>query len=101
SWVVYESYLDKGGHPDAKWVSLIEEFPDRFMIGTDKVGHFSDYPQEIQKYYIFLDALKPETARKLARENLLSILPKAAARLTQEEAASINGGQAAGMQLLK
>ena len=85
SWVVYETYLTKGGTPDADWVALIEEFPGRFLIGTDKVGHFGDYPQEIFKYYTFLDALKPETAAKLSRENLLSVLPRTPARLTAEE----------------
>jgi hypothetical protein len=23
-------------------IELLEEFPDRFMLGTDTVGHFSD-----------------------------------------------------------
>ena len=91
SWVVYESYLTKGGQVNADWVKLIEAHPDRFMIGTDKVGHFSDYPQEITKYYMFLDALKPETAKRLVRENLLSVLPKAGAQLTREEQVALNG----------
>lgn len=101
AWVVYENYLMKGGTPSAEWVKLIESHPDRFMIGSDKVGHFADYAPEIQKYYVFLDALKPATARKLARENLMSILPKAGARLTPEEAATFNGRQPATTELLK
>ena len=36
SWVVYETYLDKDDQPSADWVKLIEAFPDRFMIGSDK-----------------------------------------------------------------
>ena len=63
--------------------------------------HFADYPQELLKYYKFLDALKPETARKLARENLQSVLPKSAARLTEEESARFNGRLPAGTELLK
>ena len=102
SWVVYETnLLTKDGKPNEQWVKLIEAFPDRFMIGSDKVGHFGNYPDEILKYYNFLDALRPTTAQKLARENLLSVLPKAPARLTDEEAASINGGQPVGTELLK
>jgi hypothetical protein len=100
SWVVYETNLLQGGKPNPQWVKLIESFPDRFMIGTDKVGHFSDYPPEIFKYYTFLDALRPQTAKKLARDNLLAILPKSAARLSDQEQASING-QPAGTELLK
>jgi Amidohydrolase len=101
SWVVFESNLLKDGKPDPQWIKLVETYPDRFMIGTDKVGHFADYPQEIQKYYTFLDQLQPATASKLARENLLSVLPKAPAHLTDDESASLNGGQPAGMEMLK
>ncbi|MFI5378304.1 MAG: amidohydrolase family protein [Tepidisphaerales bacterium] len=106
SWVVYENDLlqtneGKTPKPNPAWVKLIEAFPDRFMIGTDKVGHFRDYSKEILKYYTFLDALQPATANKLARENLLSVLPKAAARLTEEESANLNGRQPAGTELLK
>ena len=102
SWVVYETnVLTKEGKPSPQWVALVEAFPDRFLIGSDKVGHFADYPKEITKYYTFLDALKPETARKLARENLLSVLPKSPARLTEEESDILNGRQAPGTELLK
>jgi hypothetical protein len=101
SWVVYETNLLKNGKPNGQWVRLIEEYPDRFMIGTDKVGHFGDYPQEIHKYYAFLDALNPDTARKLAKDNLLSVLPKHSAHLTDEETASLNGHMPMGSELLK
>ena len=94
SWVVYETYLVKTGSPDPDWVALIESYPDRFLIGTDKVGRFADYPQEIFKYYKFLDALKPATAVNLCRNNMLAILPKSPARLTPEESASIGEGPA-------
>ncbi|MDB5357918.1 MAG: hypothetical protein JWN24_4371 [Phycisphaerales bacterium] len=101
SWVVYDNDLAKSGRPDPQWLALIEAFPDRFMIGSDKVGHFADYPHEILKYYPFLDALKPATADKLVRGNLLSVLPKSGARLTEEEAFSLHGHRPAGTELLK
>jgi len=102
SWVVYENdLLTKDGQPDAKWTALIEEFPDRFMIGSDKVGRFGDYPAEILKYYKFLDALKPETAKKLARENMLSVLPKHPAKLSDQESDLLNGRIPAGTELIK
>jgi hypothetical protein len=91
SWVVFETYLYKDGKPSQDWVNLIEQFPDRFLVGSDKVGHFSDYFKEIQKYYPFLDALKPDTAKKLMRDNFLAILPKQGATLTEEETAAIRG----------
>ena len=46
------------------------------MIGSDKVGHWTDYPHEIKKYYMLLDKLKPETAEKLCRKNALSLIKK-------------------------
>jgi hypothetical protein len=101
SWVVYDNDLAKGGKPDPQWLALIEAFPDRFMIGSDKVGHFADYPHEILRYYPFLDALKPATADRLVRGNLLSVLPKSGARLTEEETFSLHGHRPTGTELLK
>ena len=76
SWVVYPMDIAPNNIPDKDWVALVEEFPNRFMIGTDSVGHFSDYHKNIMSYYVFLDALSPETAHLVARDNFLSILPK-------------------------
>jgi predicted TIM-barrel fold metal-dependent hydrolase len=83
SWVVFDSYLVKDSKATGDWVSLIEAFPDRFMVGSDIVGHFADYAPTLQRYYILLDALKPETARKVARENFLAALPKKPVVLAQ------------------
>jgi len=76
SWVVYEMDLAPNGIPNQQWIDLIEAFPKRFMIGSDKVGKFDDYPTEIRKFDPFLAKLKPETARGLAHDNFLSVLPK-------------------------
>lgn len=81
SWVVFETCITKDGKPQQAWIDLLEAFPDRFILGSDKLGKFSNYHEETQKYYVLLDALKPETARKVARDNFLSILPKRPARL--------------------
>ena len=58
------------------WVALIEKHPDRLMIGTDKVGHWATYPAEVVKYYELLDKLQPETAAKLAKENILALVKR-------------------------
>lgn len=76
SWVVYESDLAPEGKPSQQWIDLIEAFPKRFMIGSDKVGKFGDYPTEIRKFDPLLARLKPETARGLAHDNFLSVLPR-------------------------
>ena len=58
------------------WSILIEKYPDRFMIGTDKVGHWNSYPIEVTKYYSLLDQLSPETAEKVCRGNALRLIKK-------------------------
>jgi predicted TIM-barrel fold metal-dependent hydrolase len=76
SWVVFENYIAPGGSPDPKWIRLVERFPDRFMIGSDKVARFANLNDEIGKFYVFLDALEPATARKVGRDNFLDVLPR-------------------------
>ena len=44
------------------------------MIGSDVVGHWANYPYEIRKYYMLLDRLRPETAEKICRTNILSLI---------------------------
>ena len=81
SWIVYDYYfLDKfpdnfyDGDSLDDWTKLIEKHPDRFLLGTDKVGHFSTYPDEVVKYYQLLDKLKTKTAENLCKNNVLSLL---------------------------
>ena len=76
SWVVFEQVIAPYGKPAPVWVKIIEQFPDRFMVGSDKIGHFSDYKQTIRKYDVLFDQLKPETAKKLASENMFQLLPQ-------------------------
>ncbi|MEE0026649.1 MAG: amidohydrolase family protein [Atopobiaceae bacterium] len=80
SWVVYDYYIRDSfpnGYLDGNtmddWVSLCEAYPDRIMIGTDKVGHWATYPAEVVKYYELLDRLQPETAQKICRDNILRL----------------------------
>jgi hypothetical protein len=75
SWVIFEQEIAPGGVLDRKWASLIEEYPGRFVIGSDTVGFFDQYKPTLQRYYLLLDALKPETARKVAHDNFLALLP--------------------------
>ena len=76
SWVIFEQEIAPGGALDKRWASLIEEYPNRFVIGSDTVGFFDTYKQTLQRYYVLLDALKPETAHKVARDNFLALLPR-------------------------
>jgi hypothetical protein len=45
------------------------------VIGSDTVGVFDQYKTTLQRYYLLLDALKPATARKVAHDNFLALLP--------------------------
>ena len=78
SWVIFEQEIAPGGVLDRRWPSLIEEFPSRFVIGSDTVGVFDQYRPTLQRYYVLLDTLKEETARKVAHDNFLGLLPRRA-----------------------
>jgi len=86
SWVLFDTYLVKDGKPVPSWLALFEKFPARFIIGSDKVGRFHDYAPVMQRYYLLLDAMKPETAKRIAHDNLLAILPRQGAVLKAETA---------------
>ncbi|MCR4923125.1 MAG: twin-arginine translocation signal domain-containing protein [Lachnospiraceae bacterium] len=81
SWLVYDYYfMDKfpnnyyDGDTLDDWVDLIEKHPDRFLVGTDKVGHWATYPAEVVKYYKLLDRLKDKTADLIIKDNILSLV---------------------------
>lgn len=61
--------------PDMK--ALYEEFPDRFMVGSD-VAHaqgntLKNYSSRMKRFRVLLGQLRPETARKIAETNAVRI----------------------------
>jgi predicted TIM-barrel fold metal-dependent hydrolase len=76
SWVVFDDHVAPDRVPEKDWVALAEDFPARFMIGSDSLGHMDEHVATVQRYYTFLDALSEDTARRVARDNFLSILPE-------------------------
>ena len=46
------------------------------MLGSDVVGRFNKLGKEMRSFDPFLDALPEQVARKVARDNFLSILPR-------------------------
>lgn len=77
SWTMLRPYLlDKAGKPDTGWVSLIEQHPTRFMIGSDVVGRFDGLGEGMRAFDPFLDALPADIARQVARDNFLAVLPR-------------------------
>lgn len=81
SWTVLEPYLlDGDGQPEARWVKLVESYPDRFMIGSDVVGNFKNLGKHMSGFDVFLDALPEAVAHKVAKDNFLAILPQKAGK---------------------
>lgn len=55
---------------DQAWRALIEEFPDRFMVGVDDVHSWGEYDQVVESIRLGLLArLTPQTAEKVASQN--------------------------------
>ncbi|WP_432738453.1 amidohydrolase family protein [Maridesulfovibrio sp. FT414] len=79
SWIVYEDNITSGASSyEVKpcWLKLINNFSDRFMIGSDAVGKYDNYGFNIRKYYTLLDELPELMTRRVAKDNFLSILPE-------------------------
>lgn len=74
SWLVFENYVARDDASLDTWAALLTRHPDRFLIGTDVVGHWKSYVQNITKYQRLLDRLSPEVARKTASGNILSLV---------------------------
>lgn len=71
--------IDQGGRLREPWRALFEEFPDRFVLGTDLTWPSASlYATHINFWRRILEQLSPETAEKIAfrnAERLLSGLP--------------------------
>jgi len=74
SWVVFGDYIAKDEGSLSAWARLIEDFPDRFLIGTDKVGHWAGYQAEMTKYNLLLARLSESTAGMICEGNALRLL---------------------------
>ena len=73
-WRNLEPLSDRRGDIYEDWAKLFEEFPDRFLVGSDaKFGRkgFSarKYRKEIQRLRRLLGALNKKAARMIAHEN--------------------------------
>ena len=74
-----------GGVLKPAWKALLEDLPDRFVIGTDvDPATLKTYAEEIGYWRGILGQLSPATAAKLAHENAERLL-KALARARSED----------------
>lgn len=65
--------IDNGAVLKPAWRELLEELPDRFVIGTD-AQNLAQYPLLIGYWRVILNQLSPETAAKLAHRNAERLL---------------------------
>jgi hypothetical protein len=74
SWVILPDYVFKDLE---EWVDLIEKYPENFMAGSDAVGSFGDYKEEIRAYNKLFKSLKEKTTVELvARGNFIRVMRK-------------------------
>ena len=72
SWVVYPDYVLQDLEA---WTALIRKYPRNFLIGSDAVGRFSDYPDQIRIYDALFDALgDKELVEAVANGNFARIM---------------------------
>lgn len=72
--VAENSLLGDGGQPNAAWIALIGEYPDRFVVGTDffhqRAGRGGQtLPPPTAAIRRFVNALPPALGIKVAQEN--------------------------------
>ena len=70
--------VDSDFHFLPEWKALIEEYPDRFLVGADvtRAEDYDRYPQFINHIRTALGSLSPATAHRVATENFHHILLK-------------------------
>lgn len=89
SWSVLDPYIIEMKTPEIKveikktqrgvntdWIKLIEQYPERFMIGSDVVGRYKSQGEHMRNFSRLFKVLKPTTAKAVARDNFLNLLPK-------------------------
>lgn len=85
SWSVKEHYLLDEKGVSEEWLSLIEDFPDRFVLGSDLVGHFDSLEKQLGAFQPLLDALPKKVAEQLASGNAGRLVPKSGAVKSAQE----------------
>ena len=71
SWVVLEDYVYQDLE---RWVELISQFPDRFMIGSDAVGGASRIDQELDRFDRLLVELPEDVRARVEHDNFADLM---------------------------
>ena len=75
SWVVLDDYIYKDLD---RWVQLIKQYPERFMIGSDAVGGASKLKQEFDRFDLLLSKLPSDIKVKVAHDNFADLMQEMA-----------------------
>ncbi len=71
----FTSLIERDGVLFPEMKSLYEEFPDRFMVGTD-IAHapaMQNYSRRVRRFRELLEQLNPEARAKIAEQNAIRI----------------------------
>jgi len=67
-------FLNAEGTINPAWLSVVKEFPDRFMMGSDiKPGIWDNEFRQVKSHVSILSQLPPEIQGKVARDNAIRI----------------------------
>lgn len=69
SWAVYDELVTRDEQLDPRWVELVSDFPDRFVIGSDVFGSFKELPDKLDRFDLLLDRLADQDAALVAHGN--------------------------------
>ncbi len=69
SWVGFDDEMCARGLVRAEWIDLVERHADRFMIGSDLVGHFERLEPTLRRYDDLLLGLSEPACRQVASGN--------------------------------
>ncbi|HVW44327.1 MAG TPA: amidohydrolase family protein [Amycolatopsis sp.] len=73
SWQLLDLVLSGNGTPCPEWTRLIVRYPDRFVLGTDLVGHPDKWAARTVPLHRLLDALPGSVRQALAADNALRL----------------------------
>ncbi|WP_028583984.1 amidohydrolase family protein [Desulfogranum mediterraneum] len=74
SWGVFEEWVCPEKQMSEAWKTLLTGHPQRFFIGSDKIGNFDQYGAAIRKYDLLFSQLPPLVAGQIARTNFLDLI---------------------------
>ena len=80
-----KNYLLANGKLDAAWLRLIEDFPDRFIIGSDQAYPAPpNQPQRWQEAVTIFNQLPPDVRHKIGTENVAALYGGGVARVLKK-----------------